>query len=179
MNRLKLVLPTLDDESKVMDYKREFIANKERLYGSGGLKRAENFNNWYTLLYNNLNEETVKKGLSPETTYLAICVDGGHLVGFINIRHRLNDVLIKFGGHIDFSVRKSQRNKGYASEMLNLGLKECLKLNINKVLITCDKDNMASVKTIINNGGKLGTEIRKKDKIYQRYWITLQGDESN
>ncbi|MDR7871196.1 MAG: GNAT family N-acetyltransferase [Tissierellaceae bacterium] len=174
MNRLKLVLPTPDYKSKIIDYRREFIENGDRIYGAGGLKNAESFNKWYISFCNNLNEETVRKGLSPETTYLAICIDDGHLVGMINIRHRLNDFLLKFGGHIDYSVRKSKRNKGYATEMLGLALKECTRLNIKKVLITCDKNNIASAKTIINNGAKLENEIKNKGKISQRYWITLK-----
>lgn len=173
MNRLRLVLPTPDYENQVMDYKREFMESGDRIYGSGGLKNAESFNKWYTSICNNSNEETVRIGLSPETTYLAICIDDDNLVGMINIRHRLNDFLLKFGGNIDFSVVKSQRNKGYATEMLRLALKECIKLNINKVLITCDKDNIASAKTIINNGAKLENEIKEKNKITQSYWITV------
>lgn len=173
MKRLKLVLPTLDYKSKVMDYKREFIENKDRLYGTGGLRNSKNYEEWHISFCNNLNEATVRKGLSPETTYLAISIDDGHLVGFINIRHRLNDVLMKFGGHIDYSVRKSERNNGYASEMLGLALKECKRLNIKKVLITCDKNNIASVKTIINNGAKLENEIKEKKQTFQRYWISL------
>ena len=173
MNRLKLVLPTPDYESKVMDYKREFIESGDRIYGAGGLKNAGNFNEWYTLFKNNLNEETVREGLSPETTYLAMAIDDGRLVGMVNIKHKLNDFLLKFGGHIDYSVRKSERQKGYAREMLGLALKECAKLNIKKVLITCGKDNVASKKVIISNGGKLENEVQEKNKISERYWITL------
>lgn len=174
MNRLKLVFPTPDYENKIVDYRREFIENGDRLYGSGGLKNAESFNQWHSAVCNNLYEETVRKGLSPETTYLAIGIDDGHLVGMISIRHRINDYLLKFGGHIDYCVRKSHRHKGYATEMLGLALKECLRLNIKEVLITCDKDNIASAKIIIKNGGMLENEIIEKNKIFQRYWINLK-----
>ncbi len=173
MNRLKLILPTLDYKDEIMSYKREFIENGDRMYGSGRLKNAESFDIWYIALCNNSKEETVRKGLSPETIYLAISVDDGHLVGMISIRHRLSDYLLKFGGHIDYSVRKSERQKGYAKEMLRLALKECAKLNIKRVLITCHKDNISSKKVIINNGGKLENEIEEKNKISERYWITL------
>ena len=91
----------------------------------------------------------------------------------IDIRHRLNDYLLNLGGHIGYSIRKSERQKGYATEMLGLALKECIKLGIKKVLITCDKDNIASVKSIVNNGGKMENEISEGDRITQRYWITL------
>ena len=173
MNRLKLVLPTPDYKNEIMNYKREFIESGDRMYGSGRLKNAESFNKWYIAICNNLKEETVINGLSPETVYLAICIDDGQLVGMINIRHHLNDFLLKFGGHIDYSVRKSERHKGYATEMLGLALNECSELNIKRVLITCDKDNIASSKAIINNGAILENEIQEKSKISQRYWITL------
>lgn len=173
MNKLKLILPTLNYKSDIMDYRREFIENEDRMYGSGRLKNAESFNKWYTSIRNNSKEETVRKGLSPETTYLAISIDEGYIVGMVTIRHRLNDYLKKHGGHIDYSVRKSQRQKGYATEMLELALKECKKLNIKKVIITCDKENIASKKTIINNGGVLESEVEEKNKIFQRYSVTL------
>ncbi len=173
MKNLRLILPTLDYKNEIMNYKREFIENGDRMYGSGRLKNAESFDKWYIALFNNSNEKTVREGLSPETTYLAVSIDDGHLVGMISIRHRLNDYLLKFGGHIDYSVRKSERQKGYAKEMLGLALKECVKLKIKKVLITCHKDNIASKKIIINNGGKLENEIEEKNKISERYWITL------
>jgi predicted acetyltransferase len=173
MNRLKLVLPALNYKSEIMNYKREFIENGDRMYGAGRLKNAESFNKWHIAISNNLKEETVRKGLSPETIYLATRIDDGHLVGMISIRHHLNDFLLKFGGHIDYSVRKSERLKGYATEMLGLALKKCSKLSIKKVLITCDKDNIASAKAIINNGAILENEIHEKSKIFQRYWIAL------
>ena len=163
MNRLKLVLPTPEYKEKLMDYKREFIENGDSMDGTAGLNNAETFEEWYSVFLDNLKEETVRKGLVPATTYIAISTDNGRLIGMIDIRHRLND----------YSIRKSERKQGYATEMLALALKECAKLNIKKVLITCDKENIASVKTMINNGAKLQNEIPEGNRITQRYWITL------
>lgn len=173
MNRLKLVLPTPEYKEKLMDYKREFIENGDSMDGAAGLNNAETFEEWYSAFLDNLKEETVRKGLVPATTYMAISTDNGRLIGMIDIRHRLNDYLLNYGGHIGYSVRKSERKQGYATEMLALALKECSKLNIKKVLITCDKENIASVKTMINNGAKLENEIPEGNRITQRYWITL------
>ncbi len=173
MNRLKLVLPTPEYKEKLMDYKREFIENGDSMDGTAGLNNAETFEEWYSVFLDNLKEETVRKGLVPATTYIAISTDNGRLIGMIDIRHRLNDYLLNYGGHIGYSIRKSERKQGYATEMLALALKECAKLNIKKVLITCDKENIASVKTMINNGAKLQNEIPEGNRITQRYWITL------
>ena len=173
MNRLKLVLPTPEYKEKLMDYKREFIESGDSMDGTAGLRNAETFEEWYSAFYDNLKEETVRDGLVPATTYMAISSDDGSLIGMIDIRHRLNDYLLNFGGYIGYSIRKSERQKGYATEMLALALIECKKLNIKKVLITCDKDNVASAKTIINNGAELENEIQQGNRVTQRYCITL------
>lgn len=174
MNRLKLVLPNIDHKEILMDYKNEFIKNGDSMDGSAGLANAKSFEEWYEAFKDNLNEETVREGLVPATTYLAID-ENEKLVGMIDIRHRLNDFLLNFGGNIGYSVRKSERRKGYATEMLKLALKKCIELNIKKVLITCNRDNIGSAKTIISNGGVLENEIFDPDdnKMTQRYWITL------
>lgn len=173
MNRLKLVLPTPEYKEKVMDYKKEFIENGDSIDGSAGLKNADTFEEWYSALCDNLKEETVREGLVPSTTYMAISIEDGRLIGMIDIRHRLNDFLLNYGGNIGYSIRKSERQKGYATEMLGLALKECERMNIKRVLITCDKDNIASAKTMINNGAKLENEIPEGNRITQRYWVEL------
>ena len=86
----------------------------------------------------------------------------------------MNEELEKYGGHIGLGIRPSERKKGYATIMIGLALEECKKLGINKVLMICDKDNIGSAKSIINNGGVLENEILGKDgKIEQRYWINI------
>lgn len=85
----------------------------------------------------------------------------------------MNEYLLSYGGHIGYSVRRSERKKGYATEMLKLALKECEGLGITKVLLTCDKDNIASAKTIIKNEGILENEVQEEGGITQRYWINL------
>jgi len=174
MSRLKLILPTPEYKDIILDYKREFIENGDSMDGTAGLKNVESFEEWYSTFYDNLREETVREGFVPSSTYMAISNDDGRLIGMIDIRHRLNDYLLNFGGHIGYSVRKSERKKGYATEMLRLALKECIKLNIKKVLITCDKDNVFSAKTMINNGAEMENEVSEGNRITQRYWITLQ-----
>lgn len=177
MNRLKLVLPTMDYKSEIMDYKREFIENGDSMDGTWGLRNSSTFEEWYSVIYDNLKEKTVREGLVPATTYIAISVDDGRLIGMIDVRHRLNDFLFNFWGHIGYSVKKSERHRSYATEVLDLALKECIKLDIKKVLITYDKDNIASANTITNNGGVMENEVQEGDEITQRYWISL-GTES-
>lgn len=174
MSRLKLVLPAPEYKEQILDYKREFLENGDSMDGTAGLNRYDTFEEWYDALLDNSREETVREGMVPATTFLAVSNDDNRLIGMIDIRHRLNVFLFNVGGHIGYSVRKSERRKGYATEMLGLSLKECLKLNIRKVLITCDKNNIASSRTIVKNGGMLENEIEMGGRTIQRYWITLE-----
>jgi predicted acetyltransferase len=118
-------------------------------------------------------EQTLLGGFVPATLYMAVSKEDNHLKGMIHIRHYLNKYLFNWGGHLGYSVRKSERQKGYAAEMLGLALEKCKELKLEKVLITCNKDNIASAKTMIKNGAQLENDIQKGNDIIQRYWISL------
>lgn len=110
----------------------------------------------------------------PDSVLFLLDEDRDRLLGAVNIRHYLNESLLKEGGHIGDGIRPSERRKGYATEMIRLALIECKKLGINKVLITCDKDNIGSAKSIVKNGGVLENEFLNPDgDIEQRYWISI------
>lgn len=112
-------------------------------------------------------------GLVPDSTFFCLDEDRDIIVGAVNIRHYLNDALLLNGGHIGDGVRPSERRKGYATRMIRLALDECRKLGIQRVLMVCNKENIASAKTILKNGGVLENEIDVDGVIEQRYWIEL------
>ncbi len=113
-------------------------------------------------------------GKVPDSVFFLIDEDRNRLLGAVNIRHHLNEYLLQEGGHIGDGIRPSERRKGYATEIIRLALIECRKLGIERVLITCDKDNIGSAKSIINNGGVLENEFVDSDgEIVQRYWIDI------
>lgn len=109
------------------------------------------------------------------TEYLALD-EHEHLVGMTNLRHRLNDYLLTYGGHIGYSVRPSERQNGYATQMLRLTLEKAKERSIEKVRICCDHYNVASAKTIRANGGVLEDECfdSSDGTLTQRYWIQNQ-----
>ena len=121
-----------------------------------------------------LERKQPTENLVPDSVFFLLDEDRNRLLGAVDIRHSLNDGLLQRGGHIGDGIRPSERRKGYGTEIVRLALKECKKLGIDKVLMTCDKDNTASAKTIVRNGGVLENEFINADgKIEQRYWITL------
>ncbi len=122
----------------------------------------------------NLEYSQPQDGKVPDSVFFLLDVDRNILLGAINIRHYLNDYLLKYGGHIGDGIRPSERRKGYATEMIRLSLIECRKLGIKKVLMVCDKSNIGSAKSIIKNGGILENEFVDEDGVInQRYWIAL------
>lgn len=173
METIILISPTKEYETQVLEYKNEFEINNESMHGTAGLKNAKNFDEWLSDIIDNSKEETVRLGLVPAYTYLAVRICDQRVVGMISIRYQLNDYFLQFGGHVGYSIRKSERRKGYAKKMLSMALEKCKDRNMKKVLITCNKENIASAKTIISSGGALENEVPQGEKIIQRYWISL------
>lgn len=122
----------------------------------------------------NLEVKDTSSGLVPDSTFFCLDQDRNVFVGAVNIRHYLNDALLLNGGHIGDGVCPSERRKGIATHMIGLALEECRKLNIHRVLMVCDKENIASAKTILRNGGVQENEVEVDGIVEQRYWIDLR-----
>ena len=121
-----------------------------------------------------LEVKEASDGKVPDSTFFLLDAERDRLLGAVNIRHYLNDALLKDGGHIGDGIRPSERRKGYATEMIRLALSECKKLGIDRVLMVCDKDNIGSAKSIVKNGGVLENEVTDTEgNIEQRYWIEI------
>lgn len=172
-NRLYLCLPNTHDETAVWQFRDACTkTDGHHIAGSAALGLAQNFQSW---LLEATKRRTVKRsdGIVPSTVYLAKRISDDEIVGIIDVRHSLNDYLQKFGGHLGYSVRPQYRRQGYATEMLGLALDKCRSLGLSKVLVTCDKTNIASASVIKANGGVLENELEESGIIKQRYWIQL------
>lgn len=116
---------------------------------------------------------TESSQLVPDSTFFCLDTDRNIFVGAVNIRHRLNERLSVGVGHIGDGIRPSERKKGYGTKMVALALEECKKLNLDEVLMCCEKSNIASEKTIIRNGGIFENEVEFDGKIMRRFLIRL------
>lgn len=173
MDKIILVKPDLSYADEIIKYKEESLEESPIINGSAGLDRFSSIEIWFEELKKRSCEDTVPKGLVPSSTYLAVREKDNYIVGMIDIRHYLNEYLTQVGGHIGYGVRKTERNKGYAKQMLKLALEKCKELKIKKVLITCDEDNIASEKVILSANAKL-EDIRNVDgENKKRFWIEL------
>ncbi len=169
----KLVKPTLSMEKEYVDYITEWEATEEKIVPNAAKRDSMSFKELVNKWKEYESESIYEKGLVPSSIYFLMDEDK-IIYGAIDIRHELNDYLLRYGGHIGYGIRPSQRRKGYASQMLTLALPIAKELGINKVLITCDKNNVGSAKTIMNNGGILENEVINGNEVTQRYWIELR-----
>ena len=173
MEKIILVKPDLSYADEIIKYKEEALKENPLINGSAGLNRFSSIKDWLEELKKRSSEATVPEGLVPSSTYLGVREKDNYIVGMIDIRHYLNEYLTQVGGNIGYSVRKTERNKGYAKQMLKLALEKCKELKIKKVLITCDEDNITSEKVILSANAKF-EDIRNVDgENKKRFWIEL------
>jgi predicted acetyltransferase len=177
MEYLVLNHPTEKDEQDAIEYINEFIEFNSNINGTRGLKNyLDNYSEWLSKLEADKNEAVkLEQGEVPRLTYFAKRNSDGKIVGMINIRLMLNDKLLQTGGHVGYSVRPSERLKGYAAEMLKQGLLILKDNGIQRALITCEKNNIGSVKTILKNNGLFENEFYNEEskEFIQRYWINI------
>lgn len=120
----------------------------------------------------NLASDKPMNGWVPNSVYFLYSESKDKLIGAVDIRHRLNRHLMKYGGHIGDGIRPSYRGLGFGKLILELALQECIKLGINNVLICCNKNNIPSKRAILSVGGTLkNTVIDEDGEEMERYWV--------
>ena len=136
------------------------------------VRSPEGFAQWVTRLHREADPAIPPTADRVHATYWWIVEDDSYL-GAITLRHTLNDILLRAGGHIGYSVRPSARRRGVATWALRSVLPEARAVGLQRVLVTCDDTNLPSARTIEKAGGVLedvrDTEVGRT----RRYWITL------
>lgn len=153
MGQIKLMKVSAEYAEKILEYRAEFPTERmrvtydpNRIPGMDYLEKYENVFEWLQFC-----EDMVDK----ITWYMAIRENDGKIVGFIVFRHKLeyDDDDIEFASNFGYSVRPSERGKGYAKEQLRLGLQKAKEIGLDKVRIVCRDMNIGSNKTILANSG--------------------------
>ena len=156
-------------------YKDSFIEGVEEYI------REEQSINWHPDILAKRFDEYLEVLRQAETEPLAGMVPASHFwlisanhryIGDVDVRHRLNESLRRFGGHIGYKIRPAERRKGYGKLICRLGIEQARKRHIDDILITCDDDNIGSYKIIEANGGVLLDKIdNNRGVLTRRYWI--------
>lgn len=168
----RLVMPSARWKDGFVAMMHEFQA--EGLYGDTDIgKLDDDFDGWLIDWEQARHEATVAPGMVPATSYWLVA--GARVVGRASVRHRLNEALLLWVGHIGYGIRPTERRKGYGTAALRLVLIEARRLGLREVLVTCDNDNVGSRRIIERNGGVLENEVTiphlAKPKL--RFWIGL------
>ena len=163
---ITLKRPIKEYEAEALAFKKEFIDNGEQtINGSELLDQMDSYDEWLKSVTDNTSPETVNPSWVVTDTYFAFD-ESNRMVGIIDLRHNLNDFLKDFGNS-GYSVRPSERRKGYATEMLRLIIERAAEIGLGKLQLSVERTNEPSVKTIIKNGGK-----------YERSF-TFEGEEAD
>lgn len=176
MERFYLEVPNIDRKEDAIEYINEFYKYNSNINGTGGLQR---FLDSYDLWLDKLQEDytrTPSEEKVPARTYFLIRENDNKIIGMINIRLALNSKLKKYGGNIGYSIRPTERGKGYNKINLYLALKVCKLYELKKVIMDADKENVASWKTMEALGGvntKVFLDTNHSDTILKDYEIDV------
>jgi len=163
-----------------MAFRKALLESGGRFDGCAGLEETERYQDW--LDFEGRLSRKYGADYVLSTVRLAVRAGDDRVVGIIDFRHQLTPFLLRFGGNIGYSVLPGERGKGYAREMLRLMLACCQEQGLEKVLVTCDRENIPSARTILANGGVLENEVPDEAGLsesgwIQRYWIDLDRKE--
>jgi predicted acetyltransferase len=177
--RLELVAPATRWEAAYLAFLDDFAAaGEQRIPAASATPLARSD---FAAFVQRLQEDERGVGLNPgivlSSAYwlLRHDVDGATVLGVSHLRHALTPALEDVGGHIGYSIRPSERRRGYGTRILALTLPQARALGLERVLITCDTDNIGSARVIEKNGGVLASEgySSRVEARVSRYWITL------
>ena len=170
---IQLIEPTKELKDAYMDFIETCAKAGEPELPGSSWHCGDDFESFLRRVRDYAQGINIPEGWVPDSTFWL--VQGQYILGVCDIRHHLTNALQDFGGHIGYSVRPGERNKGYGTLMLKLAKEKARQLGLDRMRITCAKTNIASQRVIQKNGGVLESESysEKGGRITQRYWITI------
>jgi predicted acetyltransferase len=174
LEELELVRPSVEYENEYLAFYQEWKQSGEDMIPWVISKEPSNFQEMLQSLWDAEKGENLPDGWVPDSTFWLVG-ENKTVLGAVNIRHSLTEMLFNSGGHIGYGIRPTERRKGYATQLLSLSLKKAKDLGIEKALVVCDSTNIASKRTILNNGGMQVEDFVEEDgNIVNRFWIELK-----
>ncbi len=170
-----------------LEMAREFQAAGEAQYEKDLPLLQMNFPAFIERLRKNARGESLPLGHVSGNEYWLLDCSLGRILGAIHLRHRLTPYLEERGGHIGYAIRPAERRKGYGTRMLATLLtwlrdpawQAARGLDLHRVLVTCNTDNIASARVIEANGGVLENRVWSEGELISRYWIDLEAGRKN
>lgn len=146
--KIRLVKPTLELKKEALEYRQEhFNFGEQIINGSELFDKIVSYEEWFEKVIANADKETVDPNWVLTDTFFAVRMSDNKIVGIADLRYQLNDFLKDFGNS-GYSVRPSERKKGYATEILRQICLIAKEYGLKQLQLSVEKDNIASIKTI-------------------------------
>lgn len=170
---IRLIKPTLELEKEALEYRQEHFDFGERVInGSELFDKIISYDEWLAKVVANASAETVDPNWVLTDTFFAVRVSDNKIVGIADLRYHLNNFLKDFG-NCGYSVRPSERKKGYATEILRQICVVAKEHGLKQLQLSVERNNAASIKTIEKNGGKYSRSFTFENEEAYVYLLKL------
>lgn len=176
-DELLYVEPTMYFAKEIAAYRQEMLDAGSSFDGCFSMKRMADTQEYvdYCIGWANPRREADEHG-AWGNVLLVIRKSDMKMVGCMQVHNVLSERMEKYTGHVGYSVRPSERRKGYAKKMLAKALDFLSSFGFEEAYVSCLPENEASKKTILANGGEfVETVFLKEDNVtLEKYRINLK-----
>ena len=168
--------PTMNFAKEIAAYRQEMLDAGSSFDGCFSMKRMPDIQEYvdYCIGWANPRRKADEHGAWGNVLFV-IRKSDMKMVGCMQVHNVLTERMKKYTGHVGYSVRPSERRKGYAKKMLAKALDFLSSFGFEEVYVSCLPENEASRKTILaNNGEFVETVFVKEDNVtLEKYRIRL------